>query len=149
MFGKKASAASGLGKERFATIIGEHTHITGDLLLAEGIRIDGRLDGHVSRQPDAAAAVVVVGATGRVNGNISAGRVVVAGTVQGAIHADSDVELQASAVVEGDVHCQSLRVAHGARLVGRVLTSEPVATTTKPVLVVNQGEPARAVQKAG
>lgn len=147
MFGKRTpSAAANLGKERFATIIGEATAIKGDLLLTESIRIDGQLDGHATRSPEG-QVTVVVGASGRVTGNITATRVVIAGTVHGSVTADEEVELQASAVLEGDVQCKSLRVEHGARLVCRVATSAQPAAPTRPVLVVDQADPAKAARK--
>ena len=147
MFGQRASASgSSLGKERFATLIGEATAIQGDLVLSESIRIDGQLDGHATRSPEA-PVTVVVGASGRVTGNITATRVVIAGTVHGTVVADEAVELQATAVLEGEVHCQSLRVEHGARLIGRIASGAQAATPPRPVLVVDQGEPAKAAPR--
>ena len=149
MFGRSsasASAVKGLGKERFATLIGERTAIQGDLLLSEGIRIDGQLEGNAHRTSDGHVAVVV-GPTGRVKGNIHASRVVVAGTVHGSILAEDDVELHETAVVEGDVQCKTLLVAHGARLAGRILTTEHPTGAPRPVLVTDQGEPTRAAQR--
>jgi cytoskeletal protein CcmA (bactofilin family) len=147
MFGKKSSPAeASMAKERFATIIGEHTTIKGDIELADGIRIDGLLEGNASRLPEAHLAVVV-GQSGTVRGNIDASRVVIAGTVHGAIRAQDDVELQPTAVVQGDVQCKSLRVAHGAQLVGRILTCEQPAASPKPMLVVDQSDSAKLAQK--
>ena len=147
MFGQKSPPAdAGMAKERFATIIGERTTIKGDIELADGIRIDGLLEGNASRLPEANLAVVV-GQCGTVRGNIDASRGVIAGTVHGAIRAEDDVELQATAVVQGDVQCKSLRVAHGAHLVGRILTSEQPVGNPKPMLVVDQSDSAKLVQK--
>lgn len=148
MFGlRNTPQGSKLGKERFATLIGEATLIKGDLVLSESVRIDGQLDGHATRSPEAQVAVVV-GPTGRVSGNITATRVVVAGTVHGSIVADEEVDLQAGAVVEGDLHCKSLRIEHGARLLCRVVTSAHPAATPRPVLVMDQGEPAKPALKS-
>ena len=150
MFSRRALSSSpgtGSGKERFATILGEATAIKGDLVLSESIRIDGQLDGHATRSGDA-PVTVVVGATGRVTGNISATRVVIAGTVRGTVLATEAVELQATAVLEGDVHCQTLRVDHGARLQCRIAAGAPAAEAPRPVLVVDQGEPAPAVRRS-
>lgn len=146
MFGKRSSQAEvSLGKERFATILGERTTIKGDLELSDGVRIDGCLLGN-ARAIDGARVTVVVGTTGTVTGDISSGRVVVAGAVQGAIAAEDDVELLASAVVQGDIHCKSLRVMPGARLIGRIHASEPMPVAGKPVLVVDHQDASRLVQ---
>ena len=112
-----------LSKERFATIVGQRTTIKGDMELHDSIRIDGRLEGNTLALEDAKISVVV-GPSGYVTGNIKANRVVVAGTVLGAIKANEEIDLQASAVVQGDVYCKSLRVVHGAQLIGRTFASE-------------------------
>lgn len=147
MFGRRDSRSdTPSGRERFATILGEHTTIRGDLELADGIRIDGRLQGNASAAADA-RVTVVVGAKGQVCGDISATRVVVAGMVQGCIHAEEEIELQASAQVHGDVQCKHLRVQQGARLVGRVAASEQAAAGGKPVLVVDHQESPPKMQR--
>lgn len=112
-----------LSKERFATIVGQRTTMKGDLELHDSIRIDGRLEGNTLALEDSKISVVV-GPSGYVTGNITANRVVVAGTVLGSIKANEEVDLQATAVVQGDVHCKSLRVVHGAQLIGRTFASE-------------------------
>lgn len=146
-FKRASSSAGGLGRERFATLIGEATSIKGDLVLSESIRIDGRLDGDATRGADA-QVTVVVGPGGRVVGNITATRVVIAGSVQGTVFADESVELQATAELDGDVHCQSLRVEHGARLSCRLAAGVQPAAPSRPVLVSDQGEPAKAALKS-
>lgn len=124
MFGsKKDSAVEALSKERFETIVGQRTTFKGDLELSDSIRIDGRIEGDTRSQEDAKVAVVV-GPTGYITGNITASRVLVAGTVLGAIHAADEVDLQNTAVVQGDIHCKSLKVVHGAQLIGRTYASE-------------------------
>jgi cytoskeletal protein CcmA (bactofilin family) len=112
-----------LSKERFATLVGQRTTMKGDLELHDSIRIDGRLEGNTLALEDSKISVVV-GPSGYVAGNITANRVVVAGTVLGAIKANEEVDLQATAIVQGDVHCKSLRVVHGAQLIGRTFASE-------------------------
>jgi cytoskeletal protein CcmA (bactofilin family) len=119
----KQTNDAALSKERFATIVGARTTIKGDMELHDSIRIDGRLEGNTQALEDSKISVVV-GPSGFVTGNITANRVVVAGTVLGAIKANEEVDLQATAVVQGDVHCKSLRVVHGAQLIGRTFASE-------------------------
>jgi cytoskeletal protein CcmA (bactofilin family) len=130
----KQNNDAALSKERFATIVGPRTTIKGDMELHDSIRIDGRLEGNTQALEDSKISVVV-GPSGYVTGNITANRVVVAGTVLGAIKANEEVDLQATAVVQGDVHCKSLRVVHGAQLIGRTFASEQsqMAPTESPM----------------
>jgi cytoskeletal protein CcmA (bactofilin family) len=122
-FGSSKKHTSVVSKERFATIIGQQTTIKGDLELQDSVRIDGRLEGNTLALQDSKVSVVV-GPSGYVTGNIIANRVVVAGTVLGSIKANEEVDLQATAVVQGDVYCKSLSVVHGTQLIGHTFASE-------------------------
>lgn len=126
--GKNASPLT-LGKERFDTLIGRQTEIQGNLQFGESIRIDGKVVGNVGL-PGSQEQSVVIGPTGEVQGDVSAGRVIVAGKVLGNIHAFEKVELDAAAVVHGDIKYQSIAMAHGCRVHGLLLhldASEPTA----------------------
>lgn len=118
-----------IAQEKFDTILGPQTEVTGDIRVSESIRIDGRLAGNVST--DAGGHVtVVVGAHGVVVGNVTARRVAVAGRVQGSIDALEEVELHSGSVVEGDVTCASISIAHGAQVMGRMTASHERPLTT-------------------
>lgn len=117
MFRQKKSPA--LTPEKFDTILGPLVEVTGDIRVRGGIRIDGRLHGNVDSAPED-AVTVVVGTQGHVEGHISARRVVVVGRVQGSLFAAEEVELHSGSVVHGDIACNSLSIAHGAQVLGRV-----------------------------
>lgn len=132
MFGSSAKKPPGpLTPEKFDTILGPNTQVHGDIVVSESIRIDGRLDGNVSGT-DKAPVTVVVGAHGVVTGNVSALRVVVVGKVHGCIQAQEEVELHAGCVVEGDVSCSSVSIAHGAKVMGRLTASHDRSTELAP-----------------
>ena len=94
--------------------------ITGDLETAGSLRIEGNLDGSVLN-----ADSVVIGVGSRISGDIHAREVVVGGTITGNVHASERVELQATAVVTGDVHTGSILVQEGGVVNGRVLMGPP------------------------
>lgn len=122
MFGKSKSRPTtfSVDQESFATLIGRHTSIHGELQIQESIRIDGHLRGHVQGAADQPVAVVV-SATGHVEGDIIARRVVVAGRISGQIHALDRVELHAGCLVQGDIRYGSIAIEHGARVLGLLL----------------------------
>lgn len=68
---------------------------------------------------------VVVGVGCRISGDIHARELVVGGTITGNVHASERVELQATAVVTGDVHTGSILVQEGGVVNGRVLMGPP------------------------
>ncbi len=122
MFGKKTSKLTPLqvGQEKFNTLIGRHAEIHGSLRLKENVRIDGKVVGNI--EADRGQEIyVVIGPEGEVQGDVLAGRIIVAGKVSGNIHAFERVELMASALVQGDIKYASMAVEHGAKLLGLLL----------------------------
>ena len=67
--------------------------------------------------------VLGVGAT--MSGDVYAREVVVGGSITGNIHATERVELQATAIVTGDVLTQTILVQEGGVVNGRVLMRPP------------------------
>lgn len=120
---KSKSASLVLSAEKFDTLIGAGCKIQGVLMPEQSLRIDGFVEGDV-RAGGKQQVSVVVGPQGRIKGNIHAHRVVVAGTVQGDIHASERVELQSQCRVEGDIRYGSIAVEHGACLLGLLLKLE-------------------------
>jgi cytoskeletal protein CcmA (bactofilin family) len=96
--------------------------LTGDLETAGSLRIDGRLEGNVRR-----ADVVVIGVGATVAGDVHAREVVIGGTLTGTVHATERVELQATAIVTGDLMTQNVLVQEGGVVNGRVLMRPPQA----------------------
>jgi cytoskeletal protein CcmA (bactofilin family) len=94
--------------------------LTGDLETAGSIRIDGRLEGTVRR-----ADTVVLGVGATMSGDVHAREVVIGGTVTGNVHATERVELQATAIVTGDILTQTILVQEGGVVNGRVLMRPP------------------------
>jgi cytoskeletal protein CcmA (bactofilin family) len=94
--------------------------VTGDLETTGSLRIEGALEGTVL-----SADSVVVGVGSRISGDIHAREVIVGGTITGNVHASERVELQATAVVTGDVHTGSILVQEGGVVNGRVLMGPP------------------------
>ena len=121
---KEKSTPLVLSQERFDTLVGRHTEIHGKLVLQESIRIDGRVVGNIEAPRDA-SNTVVIGATGEVQGDILAHRVVVAGRVAGQIHALDRVELHENCMVQGDIKYGSIAIGHGARVQGLLLQMDP------------------------
>lgn len=121
---KDKSTPLALSQERFDTLVGRHTEIHGKLVLQESIRIDGRVIGDIEGPRDA-SSTVVIGATGEVQGDVLAHRVVVAGKVAGQIHALDRVELHENSMVQGDIKYGSIAIEHGARVQGLLLQMDP------------------------
>lgn len=128
---KSKNASLVLSTEKFDTLIGAGCKIQGVLMPEQSLRIDGVVEGDV-RVGGKQQVSVVVGPQGRIKGNIHAHRVIVAGTVQGDIHASERVELQSQCRVEGDIRYGSIAVEHGACLLGLLLKLEEDSVAKDP-----------------
>ena len=119
-FAKNKSATFKALPEKFDTLVGKNTAIHGRVVLQESIRIDGKVVGNIESSKEE-SITVVIGASGEVQGDIVAQRVVVAGKVAGNIHAHERVELHADCLVQGDIKYGSLAIEHGSKVLGLLL----------------------------
>jgi cytoskeletal protein CcmA (bactofilin family) len=123
MFEKLRDKPLASSQERFETLIGRTTQIYGRLVLVDSVRIDGKVVGNIETAKES-KVTVAIGASGEVSGDVTAHRVMVAGTVAGHIHAAERVEFQKDSVVQGDVTYGSISVEHGAKLSGLIIQGQ-------------------------
>jgi len=102
------------------SIIASDMAVIGDLETEGVVRIEGRGKGtgRVGSQ-----ILVTQGAI--IEGDLHTQEAVIAGTVTGAIHASDRVELQATAVVAGDIHTARIAIVEGAKVAGEVKMDVP------------------------
>lgn len=115
MFGKKAIP------QEIGSLIGAGTTVTGDLSFSGGLRVDGTVRGAVRCVEGEKGGMLVVSEHGVIEGEVRAGHVVVAGRIQGPLHAMELIELQPKARVQGDVHYRALEMHHGAVVEGTMV----------------------------
>ncbi len=112
------------GDDRQATsVIGADLAISGQdvHVISKGkIRVEGRIQG------DVRGTEVVIGDVGTVEGVVAGDSVKVFGVILGTIRG-VQVEIQAGAKVEADIHHQSLSVDAGAQVEGRVRRARDTA----------------------
>jgi len=90
------------------TYIAPDSHIEGRISGGTDVQIDGTLDGVVALK-----GRFVVGRPGRIQGDVTACSVRVAGRVKGNIRATEKIDLASSASIEGDMTAPLLSVAEG------------------------------------
>jgi len=112
--------------DRIDTLIGPGIRVDGDLSFSGGLRIDGEVRGNVIASPGE-PSVLVIGATGRVQGDIKATRMVVTGVVSGSIHVTGLLELHPGARISGDLRYGALEVHAGAILQVELRREAPAA----------------------
>ncbi len=117
-------------------LIGAGTVLEGKIKSPSSVRIDGKVVGEV-----VAAQGVAIGATGDVEGNISAKNISVGGKVRGGMMAQEKLVLESKASVRGDIRAAKLVIDEGAVFDGKCVMSE---TKAVPNLVELKPEARRA-----
>ena len=105
--------------EAALSIIAGGMRIVGDVESSGVVKVDGQVDGSVT-----GARQILLGRGGSIHGNVMAEEVVIGGEVHGSIVATERLELQGSAVVNGDIQTKSIVVLEGARINGIVRMSD-------------------------
>jgi len=99
------------------SFIGPEVVVSGDLTTESQIHVDGRVDGNVT------CGTLIQGKGGTIAGNIVAESACIAGLVDGTVSARL-VTLEPSARVTGDVTYETLSIAAGAAIDGRLARRE-------------------------
>jgi cytoskeletal protein CcmA (bactofilin family) len=102
------------------TLIGSETSINGDLEFSGGLRIDGELRGNIT-ESNMNPSTLILSEHGKVEGAISASKLVLNGNVIGPVKASQFIELQNKAHITGDVYYKSLEMHTGAVVEGRLV----------------------------
>jgi cytoskeletal protein CcmA (bactofilin family) len=103
------------------SIISAGTTVVGDVETAGVIKIEGRVQGTIR------AAQILLAKGGVIEGNLITQEAVLGGEVTGAVQADERVEVQATALVNGDIVTRRIAIAEGGQVNGIVTTGEPSA----------------------
>ncbi|GBF40355.1 cell division protein [Leptospira hartskeerlii] len=104
-----------IGKDNNNSVIGPGSIFEGKFYIAGSLRIDGKFEGEI-KTDDA----LFIGETGKVRTNISAREVIVAGTLIGNIKAESEVRLEETGRLLGDIIAPALSLAKGVVAKGNI-----------------------------
>lgn len=106
-----------------ATIVGRGTEIHGGIMFRGALHVDGRVKGDITAMGDDEGALLTIGESGVVEGEIRVPRVTLDGTVVGNVHSNQLIELAAHAKVTGNIHYNRLEMAMGAEVNGQLMPS--------------------------
>lgn len=101
------------------SMISKGTRLEGDIHANGDLRISGNVVGTASSD-----GKLVITSTGRVEGNVKAGEVDIAGTIDGELRVSSKLILRSSAVINGDLYTKTLLVEEGAQIRGHCRMAE-------------------------
>lgn len=103
------------GREGVISIIGPGMRVVGDCDTEGTLRIEGSVEGAVR-----AGKAIVVGKDGVVDGDLTTQDAVIGGRVAGSVTAESRLELQATAVIEGKIRARRIKLEEGGTINGMV-----------------------------
>jgi cytoskeletal protein CcmA (bactofilin family) len=112
---------------RIETLIGTETSIVGDLSFSGGLRVDGTIRGNVTEQAGT-PSTIILSEHGRIEGSVTAAKIVLNGAVVGPVKSNQFIELQTKARITGDLHYKSLEMHTGAVIDGKLVHFEENAT---------------------
>jgi len=107
-----------------ASVIGSGVSIEGDVCFSGLLRVDGTVRGKISSLPRL-SATLIVGARGRVDGEVAVPRLVVHGTLNGVTRCDK-LELASTARLTGHLYYASIDVSPGAIVEAQLVSSATI-----------------------
>ncbi len=116
MFFKKSNRV----QNSIDTLIGVDTRVEGNIHFSGGLRIDGTVLGAIT-EPNDKPSTLILSEHGRIEGAITASKVVINGSVIGPVKANQFIELQTKARITGDVYYNSLEMHTGAVIEGKLV----------------------------
>ncbi len=115
------------------SIIGAGTVIIGNISFEGGLRIDGMVQGNI-KSIEGAPSMLHVSEQAKIDGEIHAAHLIIAGTVNGPVFATKLVELEPKARVKGDLMYNAIEMHHGAVVSGTLKHHH----TEDKLLITNQ-----------
>jgi cytoskeletal protein CcmA (bactofilin family) len=134
MFNSKSKSSFDETTAGSTTIIGAGTTITGNVQSNGDIRIDGTIKGNLI-----AKAKVLIGAQGKIDGDIDGKQADILGTVTGKIKVADLLYLHGKAVVDGDIFAGKLQIEPTASFNGKChMGANVVELVTERANAVNE-----------
>ena len=134
MFNSKSKSSFDETTAGSTTIIGAGTTITGNVQSNGDIRIDGTIKGNLL-----AKAKVLIGAQGKIDGDIDGKQADILGTVTGKIKVADLLYLHGKAVVDGDIFAGKLQIEPTASFNGKChMGANVVELVTERANAVNE-----------
>jgi cytoskeletal protein CcmA (bactofilin family) len=113
------------GKSRFRpenahihTLIGAGTQVQGALNFRGGLHVDGQVDGHVSAEDVPGEAVLRIGRSGSIAGDVNVPYVLVEGCIRGRVYARCGLWVMTTGRIDGDVFYHVMTIEQGGVING-------------------------------
>jgi len=118
MFNKKTQKKN--KATRIDTLIGQYTHIKGDVSFSGGLRIDGSVAGNINATGDTKSALTL-SESSVIDGEIRVPNLIVNGTITGTVYCSQHIELATNAKINGNVYYRLLEMVTGCEVNGQLI----------------------------
>lgn len=105
---------------RIDTLIGENTHLKGDIHFSGGLRIDGVITGNITAD-EGEPALLTLSEKGRIEGEVRVPFQIINGDVKGNLYAVEHIELANKARINGNVFYKLLEMTVGSEVNGQLI----------------------------
>jgi len=135
MFRRKSNPSIEVTK--LSSLIDSGVEIVGDVIITDGLRVDGHVQGDIRVRQDA-RGLLVLSEKGSIHGSVKVFDAVINGTVTGDLEVEHFLELQANARISGNITYRQLQMDCGATVDGRLeRIGEPAAERSSNANVVS------------
>ena len=125
-------------------VLNSDVEIKGNVKFAGELTLEGKLEGEVTSD-----GTLIIGETGIVNGNVSAGIVSVRGKINGNVTARDKIEIKSKAEVFGDIRSAKLAIEEGVTFVGKTEVNPNKLAPSAPPRPGGAAAPVPEPAKAG
>ncbi len=147
--GRKKSPAA---DSKVVTVVGQGTHVTGEIRSKGTVRIEGLVSGHMECDD-----TIVIQETGKVEADLEAAQIVISGEVRGNVFAHDRLEITSSGKLLGDITAPRVSIAEGVLFEGKCTMKPPSETRTRKsqsnaastTTTIPAAKPAETVSKQG
>lgn len=141
MFNKDEKRNGGMGKigqGENETIIGQTVKVDGDFVSDGNVLVQGMVNGSLKTRGD-----LRVEKGSKIKADVEAANATVSGQIKGNVTIQNNLELGASAMVEGDIVAKVLSIEPGAILNGHCLVSvgDKIAASSEPAPIQKPSPP--------
>lgn len=104
------------------TLVGHGTRIEGDVIYTGGLHVDGRIVGNVQAADESDTdSILILSHNGSIEGEVRVPNLLLNGEVVGDVHSTGHVELAGEAKLNGNLFYNTLEMATGAEINGKMV----------------------------
>ena len=105
------------------TIVGSNAEFVGNLTFSKILKISGTVKGNIASTEDGDAKIII-DEKGLVEGDVTAPVIILQGEVNGNVHSSSKMEIDATALITGNVYYDILEMHGGSTVNGSLIRNK-------------------------